>query len=986
MFPSSLGVIRNAMGRYTRLLKAAPLALLGLFGFASSSRPAFAAEPFDNDELVAGPEFRGFPDKDSHSGVFNDIIATGSNSLVQSALYRIVVPASQTSLRVAIFDANSAGLWDQNANIGDGVNVPPDGSVLGYDLAANGPSAPPYPATLTPFALGDSETPTPRPGAKIFTNAVDGRWEFLYDGPHVAEALTTTGSYEYLLTVKYLVPTSTAINGFKVAANGLVASAARGGNLHIGGFIGGVVDSRNLNFSGGIGERSVSRDHYPDLVKQRNPNLAAYNALLADGAARLPVNRWGGSSDPFVNKYNGTFDIRVRLIPPPGTTWVDYVQNLIIAEGDADDIDDLTGVDPVGGPSPINPGIPPDDGGHYIDLNGISHDNADYALPFDPASPTYPGRQAGSAYLELIDPTGAVRAVLTDLSGNVAQEDGTAASYERIPLPLDGIPGDWTFRMHQLDARNSWFLASTAEFITVDQKLCGRVYCDEKCDGINDTTDPGIFPVNVTVHRTDAAQLDVIVPTDANGNWCVDPIPVGTYQVSVTPGQPALAGKSPKTVQPITRTIVSGVNVTDADLGYCKEICDCDTDRRLHEVTFQSSVWMADPYTKDFNVYVRLDRAGAGCCQGDIQDLADFSYSGAFPGPQTGRNGLLKVTNVEVVNGYAKVTVVVTANAPQLPGGFFDGAFRIETTVNCVGEAACGKIDCDSIKIGGTFPSNWKPLWCGDVPDFFIVAKLAYTCWPDKPCTDGCVKGKSWWATVNKYGKCDATRIAWPVPADEDTSKICGKSWLSILQQPARCDTWVALAQQYVTARLNRYAGACGPVVVETALREAITLLEANCETRQLCGLDEERGWRLAKILEAYNLGLVGPKKCDVVIPKCPCLPPPPPPCKPPTKPPCDPKDPPKCDDKPKDDCDKDKPKNDCDKDKRKNDCDKDKSKNDCDKDKSKNDCDKDKSKNDCDKDKSKNDCDKDKSKNDCDKDKSKNDCDKDKSRCAPKS
>ena len=30
-----------------------------------------SAEPIDNDELVAGPEFQGLPDKSSHSGVYN---------------------------------------------------------------------------------------------------------------------------------------------------------------------------------------------------------------------------------------------------------------------------------------------------------------------------------------------------------------------------------------------------------------------------------------------------------------------------------------------------------------------------------------------------------------------------------------------------------------------------------------------------------------------------------------------------------------------------------------------------------------------------------------------------------------------------------------------------------------------------------------------------------------------------------------------------
>ncbi len=303
---------------------------------------------------------------------------------------------------------------------------------------------------------------------------------------------------------------------------------------------------------------------------------------------------------------------------------------------------------------------------------------------------------------------------------------------------------------------------------------------------------------------------------------------------------------------------------------------------------------MADPYATELSVYVRLDRVGTDCAQSDIQDLVDFEYRGRFPGTQTGANRLLRVTDVRVVDGYAKVRVVVTATAPQFPAGYFDGRLRIETTVNGVGEAACGTFDLDTIAVDGTFPKGWKPLWCDDVPDFHVIDTTPYGCWPDKPCTGGCVKGRSWWTTVNKYGSCAAARVAWPAPADEDRSAICGRTWLSILKQSAKYDTWTALAQQYVAARLNRYAGACGPAPVEEALRESIALLETNCKTRQLCGLDEERGWRLARILEAYNLGLAGPARCAVTVPICPCAPPPPPPC-----------DPPKGGGKPKDDCDK---------------------------------------------------------------------------------
>ena len=146
------------MGRFLNLLKLAPLALLAGIGF--SSTPAQAAEPFDNDELVASPDMVGLPDKDSHSGVFLDVIAVGSNSVTQPNAFGIVIPAATPTLRVAIFDGNCAGLWDQNRIEYDGGgNIVPDGSVVEYTLTTAAPGMP-----VTEIATGDSQNAAPRPG------------------------------------------------------------------------------------------------------------------------------------------------------------------------------------------------------------------------------------------------------------------------------------------------------------------------------------------------------------------------------------------------------------------------------------------------------------------------------------------------------------------------------------------------------------------------------------------------------------------------------------------------------------------------------------------------------------------------------------------------------------------------------------------------------------------------------------------------------
>jgi hypothetical protein len=165
----------------------------------SLTAPAFAAEPFDNDELVAGSEFLALPDKDTHSGVFLDQIAVGSSSVTGPNVFGIAAPPDSTSLRVAIFDGNVGGLWDQNKIQNDANGNPvPDGSVVEYDLVT---ASPLFPETVV--AIADSETMAPRPGALIFPYAVDGRWQFLFDGPHHPNAALADGTRVYRLIVKF---------------------------------------------------------------------------------------------------------------------------------------------------------------------------------------------------------------------------------------------------------------------------------------------------------------------------------------------------------------------------------------------------------------------------------------------------------------------------------------------------------------------------------------------------------------------------------------------------------------------------------------------------------------------------------------------------------------------------------------------------------------------------------------------------------------
>ena len=218
-------------------------------------------------------------------------------------------------------------------------------------------------------------------------------------------------------------------------------------------------------------------------------------------------------------------------------------------------------------------------------------------------------------------------------------------------------------------------MRTNASFVPDAQSLAGRVYCDLDCDGDDESgADPALGGVRVRVQQTDVVgRAPIEVVTDADGRWLVDPLAVGTYDVSVAPGQAAaLHDKVPGTRQPVRVTVANSGRVNGVDLGYCEPPpCACGGDGRLHEVCLEASVWVADPACRILDLYVRLD---AGCgCDPPMLDLLCFSFSGRFPGAPKGRNGLLTVRDVKVVDGYAKVLVCVDANAPRFPLGVLRG-------------------------------------------------------------------------------------------------------------------------------------------------------------------------------------------------------------------------------------------------------------------------------------------------------------------------
>ena len=338
------------MGGFARGSTAATLAALLVLVFAPA--PARGAEPFDNDELVAGPEFEGLPDKDSHSGVFLDLVGVGSSSVTHPGTFGILAAAASPTLRVAIFDGNAGGLWDQNL-------AENDAQAAARARRLRRRVRPPHRVPRLPDGGGGDrrlrERDAARGRADLSLTPSTGGGSSSTTGPqHPSAKVLFSGQYAYLLVVSYRPSTTSGgtvapINGYKVAINAPFGLAPLSpGMTIVGGFIGGVVDSRNLLLAlpgaplGGH-ETSVSRDHYPDALE---PD-AGLNALCLNAPALLPAVRYP-APDPFVNRYDGTFDLKILLFPSPGETWPEFLDRLVLEEGDADDVDDASGLGPDG--------------------------------------------------------------------------------------------------------------------------------------------------------------------------------------------------------------------------------------------------------------------------------------------------------------------------------------------------------------------------------------------------------------------------------------------------------------------------------------------------------------------------------------------------------------------------------------------------------------------------------------------------------------
>src|SRR5204863_4130061 len=88
--------------------------------------------------------------------------------------------------------------------------------------------------------------------------------------------------------------------------------------------------------------------------------------------------------------------------------------------------------------------------------------------------------------------------------------------------------------------------------------------------------------------------------------------------------------------------------------------------------------------------------------------------------------------------------------------------------------------------------------------------------------------------------------VAWPI---SENTRICNRTWLTILNTAPQGNAWYILAQQWIGARLNQAAGASSTADITAALAASESLLASSCNTCSISHINLSRATDLARLL-----------------------------------------------------------------------------------------------------------------------------------------
>lgn len=537
--------------------------------------------------------WRGLPDLDANSGRFlsvsgdkNFTIAGDPFALARNIVRLTFDPAVSPDVKIAAFDADSRGRWDQRV---DGAFVlaqpdtifeiyaDPDGSVATWLLNPLLPQPPGLVNLANPFSALSAELANP---------ANDATWRMLYTAPiispgHANAFAASDGRYHFVIatTLKANNPgtplSGYEINGYKLAFNGTYLLPKDS----VLGLTCGVIDGLVVLVPGPDGNTQllVSNDPFPDI---------------------LPL----GANDDIVNSYDGTIEFPFS----PSVT----CEDLEIFEGDADwnrvllpgeDFD----------PDPT--GVPPDNGIRYLNPQPPAgmRDARLFAI-----SGQIGTRTVDSVGFAIVAPNGTV--VKSDLDSNIGHASVTDISnlngpfkpFTKTIVPqadLRANPGLWKFRWVGLDAHNSVFIKFNTDFGSTPrvQTVRGRLYCDGNGNSAFDQGETPLAGVQVKFTLVGAVPADVRnATTAADGTFSIK-LPAGAWDADLTT---ALCATSKKTL-PLRFTVTGCENETVLDLPF-----ECTNKASGHVFcdTNGNNVFDVGDLPLSGNVGVRLERVGPG--------------------------------------------------------------------------------------------------------------------------------------------------------------------------------------------------------------------------------------------------------------------------------------------------------------------------------------------------------------------------------------
>jgi len=155
---------------------------------------------------------------------------------------------------------------------------------------------------------------------------------------------------------------------------------------------------------------------------------------------------------------------------------------------------------------------------------------------------------------------------------------------------------------------------------------------------------------------------------------------------------------------------------------------------------------------------------------------------------------------------------------------------------------------------------------------FLAVALVVSLSVPVQVIANGrdCTLTAGYWKTHSEYGPANPMDPYWSDFANQ-AFYLSGQTWFEVMRTPPRGNSYYILANQFVAAFLNNYAGAAAPPEILDALAGSMELFN-NCDPSDVARddpvCDRADFLALASILSDYNEGYIGPGACI----ECPCF------------------------------------------------------------------------------------------------------------------